>query len=574
MIKAAQVRFFSYATASCPEGDAILLFVRSLAPFFSCIRKSVPVLSATRRRILLGFFFSFLVVSCFLYRFDVYSFYTGYVHPDVNRDFVIAHQMVNYREFPFTGPNGDFGSGYNSPLYYYVIALPLLLFGDSVLTLQIFNLVMQCLIIIPLFFTVKNIFGLRAAFLAGFFFLVSFAWVQQVIYLWQPYLMQVFFIFALWFLSWAYRKKQRGYAYAAVVVFACGTVIHNSLIAVAPSFLILSVFCLPQALNYFKRILRIGAVFVAAELVLFLPVILFNLMHWGKGLQYVRVHGVIDPSPQVLITGFERLYGYLFNGWFQDMIQPGLRVAALCGLFALLLWYLIKEKDMRMRIIMFSILGTFLTTAYVVGSVQFLFSYDHVFPTRYFAPVLLPLLFLLAILLSKLSRIRGVGMLLAVVCTFILANFSANFTYLGAYAAQHPGRTLFEHILPDTFFTYTPSASSRAVWKYIEDNRLGDNFDVTVVVNSGTQLVLDYTVDILWSPILYLSHQRYLTLDDATLKGYRTVNPHPQYLFFDCWYMQITPCEAIMHKYYNDYTPLSRIFSEVHEGQVYVLKRS
>ena len=50
---------------------------------------------------------------------------------DYNRDYLVAHHIVAYHEFPLTGPDGEFGSAGNSPAYFYLLTLPLLLKDET-----------------------------------------------------------------------------------------------------------------------------------------------------------------------------------------------------------------------------------------------------------------------------------------------------------------------------------------------------------------------------------------------------------------------------------------------------------
>lgn len=178
-------------------------------------------------------FFIILLIS-FLVRIDKVdlplSF--GFAWGDGTRDYLVANHILKYHEFPSIGPyNLLFDSGiYNSPLYFYLLAVLLVPF-NHILTLSIVNILLQLMSIALIYLIAKNMFGERVGAVAAIFFSFNPQVLHQSDFIWQPNLMQPLALLALYFLIQKHLVSFFLLAFAAAV--------HHSAFSWIPFFLLL-----------------------------------------------------------------------------------------------------------------------------------------------------------------------------------------------------------------------------------------------------------------------------------------------------------------------------------------------
>jgi len=133
----------------------------------------------------------FLIIS-FLIRINRLDFPLSalFAWGDGTRDYLIASHIVKYGEFPFVGPyNLLYESGIKgSPVYFYILSLPLLIYNHP-LTLGFVNIILQVLVLVLIFLTVRSIFNIRVALIAVVLFGFNPEVIKMSDYIWQPYLM-------------------------------------------------------------------------------------------------------------------------------------------------------------------------------------------------------------------------------------------------------------------------------------------------------------------------------------------------------------------------------------------------
>lgn len=148
------------------------------------------------------FLFVILLIS-FLVRINKVDFPLsfGFAWGDGTRDYLVANHILRYREFPSHGPyNALFENGiYNSPLYFYLLALMLIPI-NHVLTLSIVNILLQLLSIVLVYAVAKNLFGVGVGVVAAIFFSLHPQVLHHSDFMWQPNLMQPIAYLALYFL--------------------------------------------------------------------------------------------------------------------------------------------------------------------------------------------------------------------------------------------------------------------------------------------------------------------------------------------------------------------------------------
>ena len=205
-----------------------------------------------------------LMVSLFLRlnRLD-YPVSDTFAWGDGTRDYLVASHIVKYGEIPLQGPyNLLNASGVkNSPLYFYALALPLIIFNNP-LTLSVVNIFLQMASLVLIYLIAKTAFNEKIAMVALILFSFNPEVIKQADYIWQPYLMLPLALLGLYFLTSAYFEKNYVKLVLSLVAVSLAFVMHNSAF---PFWLILMTACF-LILKKEKRSLQhyIGLILVVA----------------------------------------------------------------------------------------------------------------------------------------------------------------------------------------------------------------------------------------------------------------------------------------------------------------------
>lgn len=162
---------------------------------------------------------------------------------DYDRDYLIAHHIVAYHELPLTGPDGEFGSAGNSPAYFYFLALPLLL-KDDIVFLGVFNVLLQMAALVLVYMLARSMFGKSVGLAASVLFGLSQSIVAQSDFVWQPWIMQPFFLLSLLLLYRAYSHQQYRSLLFSISIFLFSATLHQSVYAFIPMYVLSIVFIL------------------------------------------------------------------------------------------------------------------------------------------------------------------------------------------------------------------------------------------------------------------------------------------------------------------------------------------
>lgn len=202
----------------------------------------------------------------------------GFAWGDGTRDFLVANHIVKYGEFPLVGPHNlfaDSGIKNSSPIYFYLLAIPLLLY-NNILTLGVVNILLQIVLIGLIFVIVKNIFDQKTALIS--ILLYSFNWevLHQADFIWQPNLMLPIMALSSYFLVSAYIKKDYLSLVLSVFLLVLASVVHHSGFPWLPVFLMLIVILTKKMKDSFKAKIGVFIVFIFSVLILYLPVLSFS----------------------------------------------------------------------------------------------------------------------------------------------------------------------------------------------------------------------------------------------------------------------------------------------------------
>lgn len=194
---------------------------------------------------------------------------------DVTRDYLIAHHIVAYGEFPTIGPvNSIYAQLPNSPFYYYFLAAPLLVY-DNIYTIAALNVFLQFVIIVALYGLAYVLFGKNVALLTGILLLFNQQVISQTYVMWQPHAAQAFFYLSYFFLALGYTRKHYQAIVAAAVCFMTGVGMAFYGFPVLPIFIVLIALSLREIKSnpLQKRIVYISMASMLG--LLYIPVIIY-----------------------------------------------------------------------------------------------------------------------------------------------------------------------------------------------------------------------------------------------------------------------------------------------------------
>lgn len=219
-----------------------------------------------------------IIVGALLLRLE--SFQGGHylMNGDSNRDYLVAHHILAYKELPLTGPASRLSYHVNSPAYFYFLTLPLLL-KDNYTFFNIFNIFLQMGALILVYLLARQLFGQSV----GLATLALFAFNEKIIdqsnFAWQPHVMQPFLLLSFLLLAVAYTRKRYLLAALSVGCFTFAGTLHQSAFAVTPVYLIAIFLTLRTIGMHLRGYAGITTVFISSFALLHVPSLLYALRY-------------------------------------------------------------------------------------------------------------------------------------------------------------------------------------------------------------------------------------------------------------------------------------------------------
>lgn len=313
---------------------------------------------ATMKRVLNLFAGNFLSLtafdSVFIVLLTVVSFswfsavdYTFFDEPV--RDYFVSHHIVAYGEFPLAGPlNGVSGILKNSPVYNYFLAF-FLFIKDDFLFLQTINIFSIIVSVALLHNIAKRVFDAQAALLAALFFIgfIDVVYAAFTHFVSQTYIMLLFFLVSILLLIIAAQKNNYVLVPLSVFFFALAGVMHNSVLALAPIFLVVVLAVMKRQKKSFWHHTLAIMVFPASLGLFYFPIILYALSAGLSFWSLVSSSGIYASGLEEFATHIWRHATVLFNALTGRThgIFPFLRMAIL--IYAVLLFpaRIYEEKE-------------------------------------------------------------------------------------------------------------------------------------------------------------------------------------------------------------------------------------
>jgi 4-amino-4-deoxy-L-arabinose transferase-like glycosyltransferase len=502
-----------------------------------------------------------LVVIGSLLRINVFdSSGDSFYHVDVTRDYLIASHIVEYGDLPLTGPDGYFGPNSNSPVYYYIIAL-LLLLSNAVLFPGLVNVFLQAAAIPLVYLLGKELFSRRTGLAAAALFTFFDGVVAQAMQMWQPHLMQFFLLGSFLFLIYGYKKDRELFLYASSGLLAFSAILHSSVLAIVPVQLgaILYILWKKKQHSVKKMILAIGT-FAAVLACSYIPTVYYFLQVEPTQRELspydLLYHPPVlpDPSvPQIALQALERVVN-LFTYFFEGSLTGATGYTYVCmGVFLLgSSLYVMYARNTQRKTFFLLLFAGFFLTVFAVGSLKLT---EGGFPVRYYTPVFVPFLLLIAEMLALITRKLRFGFVVYAVAIICIAYVGSEYarSRFDAFPSKlhHQGLSVF-------YPPYTWQEDINALAAVIKEDPSID-FDIRTFEKDFEHL---YKNELVWVPLELILQKQLVHIDTATFRGYAVMND-PQHMFIRCIDMDKDLCkEQFMRKY----SEVFRVESVVYES--------
>lgn len=329
-------------------------------------------------------FYSLAIITVLLFGFGLrlvhfYSYYSV-DQGDVARDYLVAHHMVKYGEFATSGPTNSIFYGIRtSPIYYYFLAIPLLI-HDSIYTLGIVNLLLQFVSIIALILIAEIIFGKSVGFVTCILMVFSQQYFSHSAMFWQPHVTVVLVSFSYLYLAlgYSYNKKYAVYTSVVLMTASFGFGFYAGVILPLYVFLVLSVLKKYKISlsTYFKLFLTIGLLVFIEFYPYILDLFSYSYIGWAH-------------LPNALVVSFAQFIDrfleagdvFIRSVFGGEWLSATVKLWVLRGFFMLGVYYFIfytSSKKNISKIILYCILQIIFLSSFINKQ-----KYEHFFIAGY-----------------------------------------------------------------------------------------------------------------------------------------------------------------------------------------------
>lgn len=366
-----------------------------------------------------------LLVGAFvrLYKIDQYMTFLG----DEGRDVIIVRRLFTELHPPLIGPGTSIGNMYLGPLYYYLMAIPLLIANFNPVGPAIFVALLGVATIFLLWFVTKEWFGKKGALVAAFLYAISPVVIIYSRSSWNPNIMP---FFALLTVYGIWRVWQRdGVKWLPVVGFSFAAMMQSHYLAliVLPVILIVWFMTLLKVKN--KKKYWIYSIFgFVVFLLLMSPLAIFDYRHgWHNFAAIKEFFAVRQTTVSVKPWKSLPLIWPIFNDITTRLVGGTNRVAGgiVAGIITLtsIYVYLFKrEKYSKMRVSVILVLSLWLGFGLIGLGLYKQQIYDHYYGFIFTAPFIIFGGIFECLVESK--RFKKIGTMLAGILVLILTFFN------------------------------------------------------------------------------------------------------------------------------------------------------
>lgn len=301
-------------------------------------------------------------------RISILNYPSNYTYRwgDGTRDYLVAHHIIKYKEFPSLGPYNllAINGAQSSPFYYYLLSLFLWPF-DNLFSLSVVNLLLQIAIVICIYLLSQRLFHPVSALLASILFSFVPEVLRQAEYIWQPFVMQFFAYSSLLFLAFAHFKKSYRLLVVSVILAIIALSLHHSFFSWVPALFALTVLVLKKIkkLDFLKGLFGLCLATVATFTLLYLPVIIYSFGGWSEGgftFQHIERSNLYVSSASNYLTNLSYNFAQILSSYSLHPGSSTAKLLLLSLLFCFLSYLLSSGINLKRKV--YLLLGILLTS--------------------------------------------------------------------------------------------------------------------------------------------------------------------------------------------------------------------
>lgn len=362
----------------------------------------------------------FLILLAGFFRFWQIRDYVVFLG-DEGRDMIVMRQIFTDGKLPFLGPTASVGGFYLGPIYYWMAAPFLGLFGYDPVGPSVFVATIGVLTVLLLFKFLKEASGIWPAAIISILYATSPLIVRYSRSSWNPNPLPFFSLLLIYFLYLGIKKNKLIYFLLAGASFGIAIQLHYLASILVPiGFLIVLIN------SNFRRWIIILLVALLGSLVTFSPFLLFELRHnfpnfrtilefisRGTNLKFhpLRIWDNLLTIGNILLEQLSGLRGSIITKLFFWILTLG-------GVFSLVRFHRDKDKRLLFSIALIWFFGGFLGIRSYAGQI-----YDYYYGFMFPAPFLLAGIILGAWWQNRIFRILGIFISTIILIIFLQNGF-------------------------------------------------------------------------------------------------------------------------------------------------------
>jgi 4-amino-4-deoxy-L-arabinose transferase-like glycosyltransferase len=298
-----------------------------------------------------------LVVGAFvrLYRIDQYMTFLG----DEGRDVIIVRRIFTELHPPLIGPVTSIGNMYLGPLYYYFMAIPLLLFNFSPVGPAVAVALLGVATIFLVWHVAREWFGKFAAPVAAMFYALSPTVIIYSRSSWNPNIMPFFALLSVYSVWRVYRFNQLKWLIVLGISYAFVLQSHYLGLLLVPTLAILwalTFLKLHQQLDNetMKQFIKTSLLGIVIFLILMSPLVIFDARHGWNNFTAIKTFFTVRQStvsikPWNAIPQVWPLWQKIETRLVTGQSQPVGLVVSICVLVGLVLYItsLLRSSEVR-----------------------------------------------------------------------------------------------------------------------------------------------------------------------------------------------------------------------------------
>lgn len=336
-----------------------------------------------------------LIVGAFLrlYRVDQYLTFLG----DEGRDVIIVRRLLVYFDPILIGPGTSIGNMYLGPLYYYMMALPLLIANFSPVGPAVMVALLGLITVVFIWWVAREWFGKYAAIISSGLYAISPTVIIYSRSSWNPNIMPFFALLSIYSVWRVWQRREYKWLFVLGISYAFVLQSHYLGLLLAPT---IFVYCLLTYLktrgskSEIRKFLNSSFIALSVFVLLMSPLLIFDARHGWRNFsamkQFISVRQeTVSIKPWNAIPNMWPIFEKANTRLLAARNEIAGKTVSLILLF-LIGWIIAgwKKIDHRSRIA-YGILFTWLAFALIGLGLYKQEIYDHYFGFIFPAPFLL-----------------------------------------------------------------------------------------------------------------------------------------------------------------------------------------